>query len=71
LVIRVSRDPAEKTSTSPLALAAAGLEELAGLAESAELGALAALEELEEELLQAARPTQAIDTNAAICAPRR
>jgi hypothetical protein len=41
------------------------------LAELAGLAAAAALEELEEELLQAASPMQVIDTNAAICAPRR
>jgi hypothetical protein len=61
LVIRVSRDPAESTSTSPLGLALAELVELEEM------------EEEEEELLQpvAASPTQAMDTNAAICAPRR
>jgi hypothetical protein len=68
LVIRVSRDPAENTSTSPLGLALAELEEeaLAGVDEVDE-GVL------EEELLQPAvtSPMQAIDTNAAICVLRR
>jgi hypothetical protein len=66
LVIRVSRDPAESTSTSPLPLALAELGELL-----AELGEVAEVEE--EELLQpvAATPAQAIDTHAAIIAPRR
>jgi hypothetical protein len=69
LVIRVSREPAENTSTSPLGralgLEAAALAELEGAAEE--------LEELEEELLQpaAASPMQEINASAAICTPRR
>jgi len=66
----VSREPAEKTSTSPLGralgeLEAAALAELEGAAEE--------LEELEEELLQpaAASPMQEINASAAICTPRR
>jgi hypothetical protein len=73
LVIRVSREPAEKTSTSPLGralgeLEAAALAELEGAAEELE-----ELEELEEELLQpaAASPMQEINASAAICTPRR
>jgi hypothetical protein len=62
LVIRVSSDPAERTSTSPPAF---GVAEVEGV----ELAA-AELEE-EEELLQAASPMQAMDTNAATRAPRR
>jgi hypothetical protein len=67
LVISVSRDPAEKTSTGPLAAALAGVVALAEVETLAEL-------ELEEELLlqpAAASPTQAINTGAAICTPRR
>jgi hypothetical protein len=65
LVIRVSRDPAENTSTSPLgrALAVLEAEELAGLlALLVALLVAGELEELEEELLQAAavRPRQAM-----------
>jgi hypothetical protein len=70
LVIRVSREPAENTSTSPLGralgeLEAAALAELEGAAEE--------LEELEEELLQpaAVSPMQEINASAAICPPRR
>jgi hypothetical protein len=57
LVIRVSRDPAENTSTSPLGIALAELE--------AEVGGEVDVE-LEEELLQpaAARPVQAMATRA-------
>jgi hypothetical protein len=71
LVIRVSRDPAENTSTSPLgrALAVLEAEELAVL-DAGELGLLdaAELEELEEELLQAAavRPRHAMPATTAI-----
>jgi hypothetical protein len=56
LVIKVSSDPAENTSTSPLCFV---LVELG-------FGVV-------EELLQpaTASPMQAIDANAAICAPRR
>jgi hypothetical protein len=66
LVISVSRDPAEKTSTSPLGLAVAeleGLEEVEALLE----------ELLLDELLQAVAATvrQVMHANAAICAPRR
>jgi hypothetical protein len=50
LVIRVSREPAENTSTSPLGSAVAELE----AEELAEGEELAELEELEEELLQPA-----------------
>jgi hypothetical protein len=68
LVISVSRDPAENTSTGPLAVALAGVVALAEVETLAEL-------ELEEELLllqpAAASPTQAINTGAAICTPRR
>jgi hypothetical protein len=65
----VSREPAENTSTGPLA---AALAEVVALAE---VEALAELE-LEEELLlllqpAAASPMQAINTGAAICTPRR
>jgi hypothetical protein len=70
LVIRVSREPAENTSTSPLGSALGELE-AAALAEVE--AAAAELEELEEELLQpaAASPMQEINANAAICTPRR
>jgi hypothetical protein len=63
LVIRVSREPAENTSTSPLGSAVAELEG----------EELAELEELEEELLQpaAASPKQERTINAATGAPRR
>jgi hypothetical protein len=70
LVIRVSRDPAENTSTSPLGRALAVLEavELAEL-EAVELAEFVAgeLAELEEELLQAAavRPRQAMPATTA------
>jgi hypothetical protein len=69
LVIRVSRDPAENTSTSPLGRAVAELEG----EELAEAEVLAELEELEEELLQpaAASPKQERTINAATGAPRR
>jgi hypothetical protein len=59
LVIRVSRDPAENTKTSPLGLAVAdGLVELDGVVLAAVV--------LEEELLQpaAARQVQAMATRA-------
>jgi hypothetical protein len=58
--MRVSSEPAENTSTSPLGLALAELEELG------ELVALGVV------LLQPAMasPTQAIDANAPISAPR-
>ena len=62
LVIRVFRDPAENTSTSPL-----GLE----LAELVALGELEELAELLDELLHAASPMHARDASAAICTPRR
>jgi hypothetical protein len=73
LVIRVSSDPAENTSTSPLARALAELEGLAALDGLVELEGLALLlEELLDELLQAVAPRmmQEIDTTAAIRAPR-
>jgi hypothetical protein len=69
LVIRVSRDPAENTSTSPLGRALLELGELA-----AELGAeLGELAGVVDELLQpaAVSPMQAIDAITASCAPRR
>ena len=59
MVIRVSRDPAENTKTSPLGLAVAdGLVELDGVVLAAVV--------LEEELLQpaAARQVQAMATRA-------
>jgi hypothetical protein len=64
LVIRVSREPAENTSTSPLAVVLAEVVGLAGLV---------ALEELDEELLQpaAVSPMQATKTSAPTCTPRR
>jgi hypothetical protein len=68
LVIRVSRDPAENTSTSPLGRALLELGELA-----AELGELGELAGVVDELLQpaAVSPMQAIDAITASCAPRR
>jgi hypothetical protein len=75
LVIRVLRDPAENTSTSPLPVGLAEAAALAEVAAAVGLEEVAALEELEleEELLQpaAASPIQAINTGAAICTPRR
>jgi hypothetical protein len=70
-VIKVSRDPAENTSTSPLGKALLELGELA--AELGELGELAELAGVVEELLQpaAVSPMQAIDAITASCAPRR
>ena len=60
MVIRVSREPAENTKTSPLGLAVAdAAAELAG----AELAGADDVE-LEEELLQAASAVQVIATRA-------
>jgi hypothetical protein len=70
LVIRVEREPAEKTSTSPLGIA---LAELEGEELAADELAAEELAAVEEELLQpvATSPMHAIDTSAASCAPRR
>jgi hypothetical protein len=72
LVIRVSRDPAENTSTSPLGRALLELGELAAEL-GAELGELGELAGVVDELLQpaAVSPMQAIDAITASCAPRR
>jgi hypothetical protein len=59
--MRVSSEPAENTSTSPLGLALAELEELG------ELVALGVVLLLQPAM---ASPTQAIDANAPISAPR-